>query len=77
VHRTRHHKSSAPSDPSRSARNNPCSPDLTEAPHARAAIVSLVSTATLNNVEPCAYLKDVLERVSNGYPISRLDDLLP
>jgi hypothetical protein len=28
-------------------------------------------------VEPPAYLKDVLERMSNGHPMSRLDDLLP
>jgi hypothetical protein len=28
-------------------------------------------------VEPIAYLKDVLERMSNGHPMSRLDDLLP
>ncbi|MGZ5823531.1 MAG: transposase domain-containing protein, partial [Hyphomicrobium sp.] len=26
---------------------------------------------------PFAYLKDVLERMSNGHPASRLDDLLP
>jgi hypothetical protein len=28
-------------------------------------------------VEPFAYLKDVLERMSNGHPMTRLDDLLP
>jgi len=31
----------------------------------------------LNDVEPFAYLKDMLERMSNGHPMSRLDDLLP
>jgi hypothetical protein len=31
----------------------------------------------LNDVEPFAYLTDVLKRMSNGYPASRLDDLLP
>jgi transposase len=42
-----------------------------------AAVASLIATAKLNNVEPFAYLRDVLERMSNGHPMSRLDDLLP
>lgn len=42
-----------------------------------AVVASLLTTAKLNNVEPFAYLKDVLERMSNGYPMSRLDELLP
>ena len=42
-----------------------------------ATVCSLITTAKLNNVEPFAYLKDVLERMSNGHPTSRLDDLLP
>src|SRR3990170_238479 len=42
-----------------------------------AIVASLLATAKLNVVEPFAYLKDVLERLSNGYPMSRLDDLLP
>jgi hypothetical protein len=37
----------------------------------------LIATAKLNDVEPFAYLRDVLERMSNGYHMSRLDDLLP
>jgi transposase len=37
----------------------------------------LIATAKLNNVEPFAYLRDVLERTSNGYPMGQLDDLLP
>jgi hypothetical protein len=36
-----------------------------------------MATAKLNDVEPFAYLEDVLERMSNGHPMSRLDDLLP
>jgi hypothetical protein len=31
----------------------------------------------LNDVEPFAYLKDVLERMTDGHPMSRIDDLLP
>jgi hypothetical protein len=42
-----------------------------------ATVCSLITTAKLNNVEPFAYLKDVLERMSNGLPMSRADDLLP
>ncbi len=42
-----------------------------------ATVCSLIATAKLNNVEPFAYLKDVLERMSNGYPMSQIDQLLP
>jgi hypothetical protein len=42
-----------------------------------ATVCSLITTAKLNEVEPFAYLKDVLERMSKGHPMSRLDDLLP
>ena len=42
-----------------------------------AVVASLLATAKLNDVEPFAYLKDVLERISNVHPMSRLDDLLP
>jgi hypothetical protein len=42
-----------------------------------AMLCSLIATAKLNGVEPYAYLKDVLERLSAGHSIARLDDLLP
>lgn len=42
-----------------------------------ATVCSLITTAKLNDVEPFAYLKDVLSRKSNGHPMNRLDDLLP
>jgi transposase len=42
-----------------------------------AIVASLLATAKLNDVEPLSYLKDVLERLSNGYSMSQLDDLLP
>lgn len=42
-----------------------------------AVVASLIATAKLNDIEPFAYLRDVLERLSDGYPMSRLDDLLP
>jgi transposase len=42
-----------------------------------AIVVSLIATARLNGIEPFAYLNDVLERLSNGHPNRRLDELLP
>ena len=42
-----------------------------------AVVASLMATAKLNNVEPFAYFRDVLECMSNGHPMSQLDDLLP
>jgi transposase len=42
-----------------------------------AIIASLLATAKLNDVEPFAYLKDVMEHLSNGHLKSRIDDLLP
>jgi len=42
-----------------------------------AKVCSLIETAKLNNIEPWAYLKDILERMTNGHPASRIDDLLP
>ena len=42
-----------------------------------AVVASLLATAKLNDIEPFAYLKDVLERMCSGHPMSRLDDLLP
>jgi transposase len=42
-----------------------------------ATVCSLIATAKLNGVEPFAYLRDVLQRMTDGHPMSRLDDLLP
>jgi hypothetical protein len=42
-----------------------------------ATVCSLITTAKLNDVEPFAYLTDVLERMSSGHAVSRLDELLP
>jgi transposase len=42
-----------------------------------AALASLVETCKLNGVEPEAYLADVLARLVNGHPQSRIDELLP
>jgi len=42
-----------------------------------AVIASLVETCKLIGVEPRAYLADVIARIVNHHPQSRLDDLLP
>ena len=42
-----------------------------------AVLASLVETCKLNDVEPQAYIADVLTRLVNGHPNSRLDQLLP
>jgi hypothetical protein len=36
-----------------------------------------IASAKLNDVEPFTYLKDILQRMTKGHPMSRLDELLP
>src|SRR5277367_1577173 len=38
---------------------------------------SLIETAKMNDVDPQAYLADVLAKIANRHPVSRLDELLP
>jgi IS66 C-terminal element len=42
-----------------------------------ATVCSLIASAKLNDVEPFTYLKDILQRMTEGHPMSRLDELLP
>lgn len=42
-----------------------------------AVVCSLIETARMNGVEPYAYLRDVLQKMVDGHPINRLDELLP
>jgi hypothetical protein len=42
-----------------------------------AVLCSLIKTCKLNGVEPYSYLRDVLQRMVDGHPINRLDELLP
>jgi hypothetical protein len=42
-----------------------------------AIVCSLIATAKLNNVEPFAWLRDVLQRMTAGHPSNRLDEFLP
>jgi transposase len=41
------------------------------------AIASLVETCKLNGVDPLRYLTDLLTRLVNGWPNSRIDELMP
>ena len=41
-----------------------------------AGIMTLIETAKMNDVDPEAYLRDILSRIAD-HKISRLDELLP
>jgi len=44
----------------------------------RAAIIfSVLGSCALAEVEPWAYLRDVFEKLANGWPAKRLEELLP
>jgi transposase len=42
-----------------------------------AVLASLIETCKMNDVDPEAYLHDVLMKIVNRHPMSRLDELLP
>jgi transposase len=42
-----------------------------------ACIASLIETCKLNGVDPQAYFGDILAKLVNLWPASRLDDLMP
>lgn len=42
-----------------------------------AVIASLIETCKLTGIEPHGYLTDVITRIVNAHPQSRLDELLP
>ena len=42
-----------------------------------ATIASLIETCKLNDIDPLAYLNDVLARIANGHPNSEIEQLLP
>ena len=42
-----------------------------------ACLASLIETCKLNSVDPQAYLTDVLTKLVNLWPASRVDELMP
>jgi len=42
-----------------------------------AMIASIIETCNMCGVEPFAYLKDVLTKITNGHPINRIAELAP
>jgi IS66 C-terminal element len=68
--------SSAPSARLHSAGRTRCSLVPTEAPSIGPPS-PLIETGKLNDIDPLAYLTDVLTSIANGHPKSRIDELLP
>ncbi len=48
-----------------------------EGAEAWACLASLIETCKLNEADPEAYLADVLEKLVDGWPAARIDELLP
>jgi IS66 C-terminal element/Transposase IS66 family len=42
-----------------------------------ATMYTIMQTAKLNDVNPEAYLRDILGRIADGHPINRISELLP
>lgn len=42
-----------------------------------AALYTVIETAKLNGIEPQAYIADVIEKIAQGWPASRWDELMP
>jgi len=40
-------------------------------------IASLIETCKLNHIDPLAYLSEIITRIAQGHPQSRIDELLP
>ena len=42
-----------------------------------AALYTVIEAAKLNGLEPQAYIADVVEKIAQGWPASRWDELMP
>jgi transposase len=42
-----------------------------------ACLASLIETAKIHGIDPQAYLADTLAKLVNGWPMQKLDELLP
>ena len=58
------------------AESHGCSADPIAVVERAAAMYSLIVTAKMNDIDPQAWLADVLARIAT-YPAHRLDELLP
>jgi hypothetical protein len=54
-----------------------CLPAATEGAENRAMLASLIETCKLHDVNPEAYLTDVLTKLANNWPNNRLAELTP
>ena len=42
-----------------------------------ACLASLIETAKIHGIDPQAYLADILAKLVNGWPMQKIDELLP
>ena len=42
-----------------------------------AVVYTILGTCHMHVVEPVSYLADVIDKLQNGWPLSRIDELLP
>jgi hypothetical protein len=62
----------------RSRAKMPCLLATTSAPKAGCAMIaSLIETCKLNAVDPLAWMTDVLTKLVNSWPASKIDQLMP
>ena len=59
------------------AENHTVLPARTRADDIRAIHASLIETCKMNDVDPQAWLADVLDKIANRHPMSKIDELLP
>ena len=48
-----------------------------EGGHRAAIFYTVIESARLNDLDPEAYMADVIDRLAKGHPINRLAELLP
>jgi hypothetical protein len=76
-HRARHQHRRASMRPQALTRKNALFAGHDDGAENWAIVASLIEACKLNDVEPQAYLADVLVRLVNLWPNNRLDELLP
>ena len=69
--------SSAPCGPFALGRKNHLFAGSDEGGRYWAIHASLIETCKMNDVDPQAWLADVLDKIANRHPMSKIDELLP